>query len=181
MWKHAQWQSNKDGRPRIPLQPDVSEAPDIESQASLRRGVATEQHQQSRNQKQYQEWERNRSCTRLTNRSKVSDKWEEVPYSQRKKFAKLSQSQPIRLEQRYDILRVESELDKLWSYGTMQCSQPDTNTHPGMYKSRKSSNGSVVNRQRHEEARGKLNRGGKGRLKRGGESERHEERESGTE
>ena len=65
-----------------------------------RRGVAAEQHQQSRNQKQYQEWEGHRSHTRQTNHSKTSDKWEEVPYRQRKKFAKPSQSQPIRLERR---------------------------------------------------------------------------------
>ena len=33
-------ETDKDGRPRIPLQPNVSEAPDVESQAALRRGVA---------------------------------------------------------------------------------------------------------------------------------------------
>ena len=79
MWKQAQWQSNRDGRPRIPLQPNVREAPDMESQAALRRGVVADQHQQNRTQRRHQEWERNRSRTWLTNRSKVSDRWEEVP------------------------------------------------------------------------------------------------------
>ena len=36
MWKHAQWQVDSDEGPRIPLQTDVSEAPDVESQAALR-------------------------------------------------------------------------------------------------------------------------------------------------
>ena len=40
MWKQAQQQTNKDRWPRIPLHPNVSEAPDVESQAALRRGVA---------------------------------------------------------------------------------------------------------------------------------------------
>ena len=36
MLRHAQQQSNRDAGPRIPLQPTVTEAPDMESQAVLR-------------------------------------------------------------------------------------------------------------------------------------------------
>ena len=45
MWKHAQCRANKDGRPRIPLQPNIREAPDVESQAAKKRGVAADRQQ----------------------------------------------------------------------------------------------------------------------------------------
>ena len=177
MWKYPQRQTNKDGRSRILLQPNVGEASDVESQAALRRGVTAEQHTQSRNQRRFQKWERNRSLTRLSNHFKLSNKWEKVLYRQKKKLVKPSQSQPIRLEGRYDILRKGSELDELRSYENMQCSQPNNITHHGMYKSYNSSNCGVMSKQRNDEARGKPNRGGKGRLTRGRESKRHGERE----
>ena len=63
LWKYAQQQSNKDGRPRIPLEPNIRAAPDVESQAALRRGLAAEQSQQHRVHKRQQNWQRNRSRT----------------------------------------------------------------------------------------------------------------------
>ena len=61
MWRHAQRQTNRDGRPRIPLQPNISEALDAESQAAMWRGVAAKQQRQSREKLHHQEWEKNRS------------------------------------------------------------------------------------------------------------------------
>ena len=37
MWRHAQCQTNEDRKPLIPMQPNISEAPDVKSQATLRR------------------------------------------------------------------------------------------------------------------------------------------------
>ena len=45
LWKRAQIQSNKDGKPRIPVQTSVKEAPEIESLAAKRRGVSNERQQ----------------------------------------------------------------------------------------------------------------------------------------
>ena len=42
LWKHAQRLADQDGRPRIPVQPSVKEAPEVESLAARRRGVSAE-------------------------------------------------------------------------------------------------------------------------------------------
>ena len=42
MWKHAQSQTDRDWKPRILLQPNIWEAPDVESQAAKRRGIEAE-------------------------------------------------------------------------------------------------------------------------------------------
>ena len=42
MWRYAQHQTEGDEKPRIPMHPNISEAPNIESQAALRRGVEAE-------------------------------------------------------------------------------------------------------------------------------------------
>ena len=44
VWKHAQGLTNKDGKPRIPLKTHISGAPDVESQAALRRGVSAKEY-----------------------------------------------------------------------------------------------------------------------------------------
>ena len=61
MWRHPQRQTDRDGRPEIPLQPNISEAPDVESQAAIRRGRAAEQQGQRRELRCQQEWEKNRN------------------------------------------------------------------------------------------------------------------------
>ena len=48
LWKRAQIQTDKDGKPRIPVQPSVKEAPDVESLAAKRRGVSAERQQRQR-------------------------------------------------------------------------------------------------------------------------------------
>ena len=43
LWRLAQRQANKDGRPRIPAQPSVKDPSYVSSQAAKRRGVSAEQ------------------------------------------------------------------------------------------------------------------------------------------
>ena len=50
VWKHAQRLTNKDGKPRILLKTHISKAPDVESQAALRRGVVAEEYRSKRDQ-----------------------------------------------------------------------------------------------------------------------------------
>ena len=148
MWKHAQRQTNKDGKPRIPLQPHISK--DVESQVALRRGVAAEKYRYKRDQSRYQEWEKNRSRTQLTNHSKLSDQWEEVPYRRRKTSTKFYKPQPIQLERRYDTLHEDSEWEEMQSYEAVQSSLWDIHTLRGTYNSCKFSNGSVMSKWRED-------------------------------
>ena len=42
LWRLAQCQADKDGKPRIPTQPSIKELPDVASQDAKRHGVSTE-------------------------------------------------------------------------------------------------------------------------------------------
>merc|ERR1711872_258866 len=48
LWKHAQRLADQDGRPRIPVQPSVKGAPEVESLAARRRGISAERQQSRR-------------------------------------------------------------------------------------------------------------------------------------
>ena len=118
VWKHAQRLTNKDGKPRIPLKTHISEAPDVESQAALRRGVAAEEYRGKRDQSRHQEWEKNRRQSKSVDCSKLSDHWEEVPYRRRKMPARSHKPQSIRLEKRYETLYQDAE-EEMQSYGAV--------------------------------------------------------------
>ena len=42
LWRHAQHQADRYGKPRIPIKPSVKGPPDVESQAAKRRGLCAE-------------------------------------------------------------------------------------------------------------------------------------------
>ena len=111
VWKHAQRLADKDGRPRIPPKTLISEAPDVESQAALRRGVAAEEYRNKRDQHRYKEWEKNRRVLRPASRTKSAYRWIKVPYSQKTTRTRPHKPQSIHLERRYDSLR-EYESDE---------------------------------------------------------------------
>ena len=132
------------------MEKNIRVAPDVESQAALRRGIAAEQSQQHRVQRWHQEWQRNRSRTRLTDRSIASDKWEEVPYRRRKRVSKPPHSQMLTLEKRYHVLRAESQLSEGESSGEVYYYTPDTLHSQGKSISRDNEESS---RTRHQGAR----------------------------
>ena len=48
LWRLAQRRTDKDGKPRIPNQPNVKEPPDVSSQAAMRQGRSAERRQSHR-------------------------------------------------------------------------------------------------------------------------------------
>ena len=70
LWKRAQIQTDKDGKPRIPIQPGVKEAPDVESLAAKRRGVLAERQQRHRETSRHRTLEKRRE-------KKCAEDWEQ--------------------------------------------------------------------------------------------------------
>ena len=60
LWKRAQIQTDRDGKPRIPVQPGVKEAPDVESLVAKRRGVSAEHQQHQRETSRHRTLEKRR-------------------------------------------------------------------------------------------------------------------------
>ena len=78
LWRHMQRQSDRYGRPRIPVQPNVKGAPDIESLAVKRRGVSADRQQQHREKSRQRNWEERR-------KPKETEEWEQVIGKTRKR------------------------------------------------------------------------------------------------
>merc|ERR1711872_232538 len=158
VWNHAQRLADKDGRPRIPPKTLISEAPDVESQAALRRGVAAEKYRNKRDQHRYKEREKNRRILRPASRTNSAYRWKKVPYSQKTTRARPHKPQTIHLESRYDSLR-EYESDE-FHYTPDNHTQidgksfhPRSSIHSGVESRRMNSGGGRVRRNRGRQDR----------------------------
>ena len=151
---------DRDGRPRIPLLPNISKAPDPESQAAMRRGRAAEQQWQSRELRHQQEWDKNRSEKALKKQDSAHQ-WTEVKYTGRKTHTKPHWPQQVKLERWYELLEADSEveLDETTHGSTMQYTQLDCSPYPGIYKFTSSGR---MKRDMSEKVREKPNGGGRG-------------------
>ena len=69
LWKRAQIQMDRDGRPRIPVQSGVKEAPDVGSLAAKRRGVSAERQQRQRETSRHRTLKKRRE-------GKCAEEWE---------------------------------------------------------------------------------------------------------
>ena len=78
MWRHSQHQTNQDRKPRIPLHLNISEAPDVESKAVLKRGIEGKQQQQTREKLCQQEWDEKRKPKPAVQHQRTADDWEEI-------------------------------------------------------------------------------------------------------
>merc|ERR1711872_630706 len=153
LWKHAQRLTDQDGKPRIPIQPSVKEAPEVESLAARRRGVSAERQQARREASRRQAVEKRR----------VED-WERQVAKSRKRgkrssdaVAKHYNPPPIKLSRRYEALREEdeySEADDNRSIRPHTAPHSGYNTDNGMYK--------IPYDRQCEESNSRLHRGGRG-------------------
>merc|ERR1711872_1074603 len=124
LWKHAQRMTDQDGKPRIPIQPSVKEAPEVESLAARRRRVSAERQQSRREASRRQAVEKRR----------VED-WERQAAKARKRgkrssdtVAKHYNPPPIKLSQRYEALREEEEYSEADNNRSIR---PHTALHSG--------------------------------------------------
>ena len=111
LWKRAQIQTDKDGKPRIPIQPSIKEATDVESLAAKRRGVSAECKQQQRESSRHQTLEKKRE-------SRCIEEWDQKVAKMCKRgkrsaeaVAKPYHPCPIKLSRRYKALEKVSELE----------------------------------------------------------------------
>ena len=107
LWKHAQRLADKDGRPRIPVQPSVKEAPEVESLAARRRGASAEHQQRKREVSRQQAVEKRRE-------SKCTEEWErqvakscKIGKRSADAFIKQYNPPPIKLSCQYEALKEE--------------------------------------------------------------------------
>ena len=78
LWKRAQIQTDRDSKPRIPVQPSIKEAPDVESLAAKRRGVSGEHQQRQRESSRHRTLEKKRE-------SRCIEEWEQKVAKMRKR------------------------------------------------------------------------------------------------
>ena len=136
LWKRAQIQTDRDGKPRITVQPCVKGAPDAESLAAKRRGVSAERQQRQGETSRHLTLEKRRE-------SKCGEEWEQKVAKTRKRgkrsaevFAKPYNPRPVKLSRRYEVLEEQcSEVEdegSIHSNTTLQRS--GYKAHNGMYK-----------------------------------------------
>merc|ERR1712212_388807 len=167
LWKHAQRLADQDGKPRIPVQPSVKGAPEVESLAARRRGVSAERQQHRREasrrqaveNRRVEDWER--QVAKSSKRGKRSSD----------AVAKKYNPPPIKLSRRYEALREEDEYSEadnsrsIRPHTTLQSGYPTDN---GMYRN--------LYEEQCEESNSRPHRGGKGERGRqvGGRNRRQE-------
>ena len=78
LWKCAQIQTDRDGKPRIPIQPSIKEAPDVESLVAKRRGVSAKRKQRQRESSRHRTLEKRRE-------SRCTEEWEQRVAKTRKR------------------------------------------------------------------------------------------------